>query len=116
MADMDDCLSSIEEPNKEQVFRSTKVFMKGQAIGRAVNLNILNSYDQLKDALEDKFQIWGELQNCNHKWVLLYIDHDGEMMIVGDDPWPEFRNIAKKILIYSREEVNRMMMPVDFGF
>ncbi len=30
------------------------------------------------------------------------------MMLVGDDPWPEFCRMVRKICVYTREEIQRM--------
>nr|ADE76589.1 unknown [Picea sitchensis] len=39
---------------------------------------------------------------------VLYTDNEDDMMLVGDDPWQEFCNIACKILIYTHDEVQKM--------
>ncbi|KAL1219448.1 putative auxin response factor 14 [Cardamine amara subsp. amara] len=87
--------------------RCTKVQMQGVTIGRAVDFTVLNGYDQLIKELEKLFDLKGELQTCN-QLELLFIDKKGDMMLVGDYPWPEFCNIVKKIFICSKEEVKKM--------
>lgn len=64
-----------------------KVQMQGVAVGRAVDLAMLNGYDQLIDELEELFDIKGQLQHRN-KWEIVFTDNEGDMMLVGDDPWP----------------------------
>lgn len=64
-----------------------KVQMQGIAVGRAVDLTALEGYDQLIDELEEMFEIKGELQPRN-KWEIVFTDDEGDMMLVGDDPWP----------------------------
>lgn len=61
--------------------------MQGVAIGRAVDLAMLEGYHQLIDAMEEMFDIKGELRPRN-KWEIVYTDNEGDMMLVGDDPWP----------------------------
>lgn len=61
--------------------------MQGVAVGRAVDLTILESYDQLIDELEELFDIKGELRP-RAKWEVVFTDDEGDMMLVGDDPWP----------------------------
>lgn len=62
-----------------------KVQMQGMAVGRAVDLSMLDDYDQLLDELEEMFDIKGELHT--HKWEIVFTDDEGDMMLVGDDPW-----------------------------
>ena len=60
--------------------------MQGVTVGRAVDLAMLEGYDQLIDELEEMFDIRGELRPRN-KWEIVYTDDEGDMMLVGDDPW-----------------------------
>ncbi|CAH8254460.1 unnamed protein product [Arabidopsis lyrata] len=82
----------------------TKVQMHGVALGRALDLSVLNGYDQLILELEKLFDLKGQLQNRN-QWEIAFKDNEEDEMLVGDDPWPEFCNMVKKIIIYSNEEV-----------
>ncbi|XP_010433834.1 PREDICTED: auxin response factor 9 isoform X4 [Camelina sativa] len=85
----------------------TKVQMQGVPVGRAVDLTALNGYNELIDDLEKLFDIKGELQSRN-QWEIVFTDDEGDMMLVGDDPWPEFCNMVKRIFIWSKEEVKKM--------
>ncbi|KAL6575620.1 Arf11p [Orobanche hederae] len=84
-----------------------KVQMQGIAVGRGVDLNAFNGYDDLIGEMENMFEIKGELRFRN-RWEVVYTDNEGDMMLVGDDPWPEFCKIARRICIYSSEEVKKM--------
>ncbi|KAH6779992.1 auxin response factor 9 [Perilla frutescens var. hirtella] len=84
-----------------------KVQMQGIAVGRGVDLSAFGGYDDLIAELENMFDIKGELCPRN-KWEVVYTDNEGDMMLVGDDPWQEFCKMAKKICIYSSEEVKKM--------
>ncbi|XP_022721647.1 auxin response factor 9-like isoform X2 [Durio zibethinus] len=85
----------------------TKVQMQGVAVGRAVDLAMLEGYDQLMDQLEEMFNIKGEL--CpRSKWEIVYTDDEGDMMLVGDDPWLEFCNMVRRIFICSSQDVKKM--------
>ncbi|KAL3619170.1 Auxin response factor 9 [Castilleja foliolosa] len=64
----------------------TKVQMQGVAVGRAVDLTALNGYDELITELEEMFEIKGDLRSRN-KWEIVFTDNDGDMMLMGDDPW-----------------------------
>lgn len=85
----------------------TKVQMQGVRVGRAVDLTALSGYDDLISELEKIFDIKGELCPRN-KWEVVYTDDEGDMMLVGDDPWPEFCTMVRRIFIYSSEEVKKM--------
>ncbi|CAH2071021.1 unnamed protein product [Thlaspi arvense] len=84
-----------------------KVQMQGVAIGRAVDLTVLDGYDQLIDELEKSFDLKDELR-IDNQWEIVFADDEGDMMLVGDDPWIEFCNIVKKIFILSKNEVKIM--------
>ncbi|CAH8306524.1 unnamed protein product [Eruca vesicaria subsp. sativa] len=100
--------SAANEPKKQQTSRTrTKVQMQGIAVGRAVDLTLLKSYDELIKELEKMFEIKGQLLTRD-KWVVVFTDDEGDMMLAGDDPWNEFRKMAKKIFIYSSDEVKKM--------
>ncbi|GFZ01394.1 auxin response factor 18 [Actinidia rufa] len=64
-----------------------KVQMQGIAVGRAVDLTSLRWYAELIDELEEMFEIKGELRHRD-KWEIVFTDDEGDMMLVGDDPWP----------------------------
>ncbi|KAM2932860.1 hypothetical protein FF1_040881 [Malus domestica] len=85
----------------------TKVQMQGVAVGRAVDLTALKGYDHLIDELEKMFEIKGELRPKN-KWAVVFTDDENDMMLMGDDQWPDFCKLVKKIFIYSSDEVQKM--------
>ncbi|KAL5717364.1 ADP-ribosylation factor 2 [Ranunculus cassubicifolius] len=86
----------------------TKVHKSGIALGRAVDLSKFNGYDELLAELDHMFDFDGELTTHNKNWRVVYTDNEGDMMLVGDDPWEEFCNMVVKIDIYTREEVQKM--------
>jgi len=61
--------------------------MQGVTIGRAVDLSVLNGYDQLILELENLFDLKGQLQARN-QWEIAFTNNDEDKMLVGDDPWP----------------------------
>ncbi|CAK9136911.1 unnamed protein product [Ilex paraguariensis] len=87
----------------------TKVQMEGVAVGRAVDLSTLDGYNDLITGLEKMFEIQGELHPRN-KWEVAYTDDKGDMMLVGNDPWPEFCRMVRKIFIFSTEAVKKMIL------
>ncbi|XP_076942157.1 auxin response factor 2A-like [Bidens hawaiensis] len=86
----------------------TKVHKQGIALGRSVDLTKFNNYDELIAELDALFEFGGELKSHSRNWLVVYTDDEGDMMLVGDDPWPEFCGMVRKIFIYTREEVQRM--------
>ncbi|WZZ25569.1 hypothetical protein YC2023_008970 [Brassica napus] len=102
--------ASPKEVQSKQINSSrsrTKVQMQGVPVGRAVDLTLINGYVELIDDLEKLFDIEGELKSRN-QWEIVFTDDEGDMMLVGDDPWPEFCNMVKRIFIWSKEEVKKM--------
>ncbi|KAI3929707.1 hypothetical protein MKX01_025875 [Papaver californicum] len=86
----------------------TKVQMQGIALGRSVDLSKFNGYDELIGELDQMFDFNGGLMATNKNWQVVYTDNEGDMMLVGDDPWQEFCSMVGKICIYTRDEVQRM--------
>ncbi|KAJ8475978.1 hypothetical protein OPV22_019705 [Ensete ventricosum] len=86
----------------------TKVHKQGIALGRSVDLTKFNGYEELVAELDHMFEFEGALIAPNKNWLVVYTDNEGDMMLVGDDPWNEFCEMVRKIYIYTREEVQRM--------
>ncbi|XP_059287183.1 auxin response factor 2B [Lycium ferocissimum] len=86
----------------------TKVHKQGTALGRSVDLARFNNYEELIAELDHLFDFNGELKARNKNWLVVYTDDEGDMMLVGDDPWQEFCGMVHKIFIYTKEEVQRM--------
>jgi hypothetical protein len=86
----------------------TKVHKQGVALGRSVDLSKFVDYDELTAELDKMFEFDGELMSSNKNWQIVYTDNEGDMMLVGDDPWEEFCSIVRKICIYTKEEVQKM--------
>nr|KJB09636.1 hypothetical protein B456_001G153900 [Gossypium raimondii] len=92
----------------------TKVQMQGIAVGRAVDLTVLKGYDDLINEVEKMFDIKGELRPSG-KWSVVFTDDEGDMMLVGDDPWMDFCKMVRKIFIYSSEEVKKISPRCKFA-
>ncbi|KAL2462326.1 Auxin response factor 2 [Abeliophyllum distichum] len=86
----------------------TKVHKQGTALGRSVDLAKFNNYDELIAELDTLFEFNGELKAPKKNWLVVYTDDEDDMMLVGDDPWEEFCSMVRKILICTKEEVQRM--------
>nr|AVD68947.1 auxin response factor 9 [Prunus sibirica] len=104
-------VSSKETQTKQSCSTSTrsrtKVQMQGMAVGRAVDLTILEGYDQLIDELEEMFDIKGQIHPGN-MWQIVFTDNEGDMMLMGDDPWAEFCDMVKRIFICSSQDVKKI--------
>jgi hypothetical protein len=44
-------------------------------------------YCELIAELDKMFGFNGELKSPNTEWMVMYTDNEGDMMLVGDDPW-----------------------------
>ncbi|CAN1182094.1 Auxin response factor 18 [Linum perenne] len=92
--------------DESQMFRLL-VKMQGVAVGRSIDLTALRGYNDLIIELERMFEIKGEIYTSG-KWDIVFTDKEGDTMLVGYDPWPEFCKMVKKIVIYSKDEVKNM--------
>jgi AUX/IAA family len=64
------------------------VHKQGIALGRSVDLTKFNNYEELFRELDHMFDFRGELVGIPSKtWLVVYTDNEGDMMLVGDDPW-----------------------------
>jgi hypothetical protein len=66
---------------------SFQVHKQGIALGRSVDLTKFNDYKELISELDGMFDFNGELKSSNKEWMVVYTDNEGDMMLVGDDPW-----------------------------
>lgn len=85
-----------------------KVHKQDIPVGRSVDLSRFHGYSELITELDEIFDFNGDLVAPSKEWLVVFTDDEGDMMLVGDDPWEEFCGMVHKIFIYSREEVKRM--------
>eukprot|EP00250_Pteridium_aquilinum_P016685 c23237_g1_i2 orf=526-2433(-) len=105
-----------EVDSHSQAVRScTKVIKKGSMVHRGIDLSKLDSYKKLIEEIEVMFHMEGELTDPDKGWQVAYSDSDGDYMHVGDDPWPEFCMMVRKIYILSPEEVHIAGLPGGKG-
>ncbi|GAV86026.1 AUX_IAA domain-containing protein/B3 domain-containing protein/Auxin_resp domain-containing protein [Cephalotus follicularis] len=103
-------------PTQIQRMRTyTKVYKRG-AVGRSIDITRYSGYDDLKQDLARRFGIEGQLEE-RHRigWKLVYVDHENDVLLVGDDPWDEFVNCVRCIKILSPLEVQQMSVDGEFG-
>ncbi|KAI3715187.1 hypothetical protein L6452_22158 [Arctium lappa] len=103
-------------PQQFQRMRTyTKVYKRG-AVGRSIDITAYSGYDELKQDLARRFGIEGQLEDRQRiGWKLVYVDHEKDVLLVGDDPWEEFVNCVRCIKILSPQEVQQMSLDGDFG-
>lgn len=102
-------------PQFQRLRTFTKVYKRG-AVGRSVDITRYSGYDELKQDLARRFGIEGQLEDRQRiGWKLVYVDHEGDVLLVGDDPWEEFVNCVRSIKILSPQEVQQMSLDGDLG-
>ncbi|EFJ34370.1 hypothetical protein SELMODRAFT_28604, partial [Selaginella moellendorffii] len=95
---------NINASNKQPPTRTyTKVYKLG-SIGRAVDVTRFSNYTELRWELARMFNLDGQLDQKSG-WQLVFIDHEGDILLVGDDPWEEFVSSVRGIRILSPSEV-----------
>ncbi|CAA3023568.1 auxin response factor 9-like isoform X2 [Olea europaea var. sylvestris] len=72
-----------------------------------ISRSCTKGYGELISELEEMFGIKGELWP-RKKWEIIFTDDEGDVMLMGDDPWPEFCGMARMIFICSCQDVKKM--------
>ncbi|XP_076945354.1 auxin response factor 19-like [Bidens hawaiensis] len=110
--------SDVWAPPPQQFQRKrtyTKVYKRG-AVGRSIDISAYSGYEELKQDLARRFGIEGQLEDRQRVgWRLVYVDHENDVLLVGDDPWEEFVSCVQCIKILSPQEVQQMSLDGDFG-
>ncbi|XP_022925884.1 auxin response factor 6-like [Cucurbita moschata] len=98
--------------NTGQVNPSTRTFVKvykSGSLGRSLDISKFSSYHQLRSELAHMFGLEGELEDpVRSGWQLVFVDRENDVLLLGDDPWPEFVNSVWCIKILSPQEVQEM--------
>lgn len=93
----------------------TKVQKRG-SVGRSIDVTRYKGYEELRRDLARMFGIEGQLEDPQRTdWKLVYVDHENDILLVGDDPWEEFVNCVLSIKILSSVEVQQMSLDGDLG-
>ncbi|KAK9099688.1 hypothetical protein Scep_023118 [Stephania cephalantha] len=102
-------------PPLQRMRTFTKVYKRG-AVGRSIDIARYSGYDELKQDLARRFGIEGQLEDRQRMgWKLVYVDHENDVLLVGDDPWEEFVNCVRCIKILSPQEVQQMSLDGELG-
>ncbi|KAL7136891.1 hypothetical protein ABFS83_10G060600 [Erythranthe nasuta] len=93
----------------------TKVQKRG-SVGRTIDVTRYKGYEELRHDLARMFGIEGLLEDPQrNEWKLVYIDHENDILLVGDDPWEEFLSCVQSIKILSSSEVSQMSLDGGLG-
>jgi len=85
-----------------------KVYKSG-SFGRSLDITKFSSYHELRGELAHMFGLEGELEDpLRSGWQLVFVDRENDVLLLGDDPWPEFVNSVWCIKILSPQEVQQM--------
>ncbi|WOL12159.1 auxin response factor 16 isoform X2 [Canna indica] len=88
----------------------TKVQKRG-SVGRCIDVTRYKGYNELRHDLARMFGIEGQLEDSHGtEWKLVYVDHEKDILLVGDDPWEEFIGCVQSIKILSAAEVQQMSL------
>lgn len=102
-------------PQYQRMRTYTKVYKRG-AVGRSIDVTRYSGYEELKQDLARMFGIEGQMEDRGRVgWKLVYVDHENDVLLVGDDPWDDFVNCVRCIKILSPQEVQQMSLDGDFG-
>lgn len=102
--------------NQTQRMRTYTKVQKRGSVGRSIDVTRYKGYDELRCDLARMFGIEGQLEDPQRmEWKLVYVDHEHDILLVGDDPWEEFVSCVQSIKILSPGEVQRMSEDGDLG-
>lgn len=102
--------------NQTQRMRTFTKVQKRGSVGRSIDITRYTNYDELRHDLACMFGIQGQLEDpYRMDWKLVYVDHENDILLVGDDPWEEFVSCVKSIKILSCVEVQQMSLDGDLG-
>ncbi|KAI7734004.1 hypothetical protein M8C21_017905 [Ambrosia artemisiifolia] len=90
----------------------TRTFVKvhkSGCFGRSLDIGKFSSYHELRRELGQMFGLEGQLEDpLRSGWQLVFVDRENDVLLLGDDPWPEFVNSVWCIKILSPQEVQEM--------
>ncbi|KZV51032.1 Auxin response factor 6 isoform 1, partial [Dorcoceras hygrometricum] len=99
-----DILAHANPPDRAFV----KVYKAG-SFGRSLDISKFSSYHELRSELAQMFGLGGQLEDpLRSGWQLVFVDRENDVLLLGDDPWPEFVNSVWCIKILSPQEVQEM--------
>jgi hypothetical protein len=103
-------LQSLENVGQRNPSNETfvKVY-KSESFGRSLDITKFSSYHELRSELGRMFGLEGQLEDpLRSGWQLVFVDRENDVLLLGDDPWPEFVSSVWCIKILSSQEVQHM--------
>ncbi|KAI4389958.1 hypothetical protein MLD38_002120 [Melastoma candidum] len=101
--------SSPWQPQAAPPMRTYTKVQKTGSVGRSIDVTNFKNYDELLTAIESMFGLEGLLSDPRGSgWILVYVDFENDVLLVGDDPWEEFVGCVRCIRILSPAEVQQM--------
>ncbi|KAJ6825489.1 auxin response factor 16 isoform X1 [Iris pallida] len=102
--------------NQPQRIRTYTKVQKRGSVGRSIDVTRYRGYDELRHDLARMFGIEGQLEDPHRTdWKLVYVDHENDILLVGDDPWEEFVTCVQSIKILSVAEVQQISLGGDLA-
>ncbi|KFK26369.1 hypothetical protein AALP_AA8G239600 [Arabis alpina] len=95
-----------KESDEEKEFY-VKINMEGVPIGRKVNLSAFNNYQQLSLAVDQLFSKKDPL-DLNRQYTLVYVDTEGDKVLVGDVPWEMFVSTVKRLHVLKTSQISSL--------
>ncbi|KAI7734365.1 hypothetical protein M8C21_010789 [Ambrosia artemisiifolia] len=102
-----------QQQQQQQRMRTYTKVQKRGSVGRTIDVTRYKGYEELRHDLARMFGIEGELEDA--QWKLVYVDHENDILLVGDDPWEEFVSCVQSIKILSYSEVQKMSLDGDLS-
>lgn len=100
------------QENTGQTNPPTRTFVKvykSGCFGRSLDIAKFSSYHELRSELAQMFGLEGQLEDpLRSGWQLVFVDRENDVLLLGDDPWPEFVSSVYCIKILSPQEVQQM--------
>ncbi|KAL9248778.1 Auxin response factor 19-like protein [Drosera capensis] len=86
------------------------------SVGRSIDVTQYRGYEDLRRDLARMFGMEGQMEDpLRTDWKLVYVDHENDILLVGDDPWEEFISCVQSIKILSTTEVQQMSLDGDLS-
>lgn len=58
------------------------------SVGRSLDITRFSGYTELRCELGRMFGMEGQLEEPSRSgWQLVFVDNEGDVLLVGDDPW-----------------------------
>ncbi|KAJ8543366.1 hypothetical protein K7X08_005889 [Anisodus acutangulus] len=84
--------------NQTQRMRTYTKVQKRGSVGKTIDVTRYKGYDELRHDIARMFGIEGQLEDPERtEWKLVYVDHENDVLLVGDDPWEEFVSCVQSI-------------------